>query len=87
MGAQPANALAVPYLAVLVSLQLIDPAVANTALVKAEQALQPCAVLRGQQPTIHRAHLRIRVKLVRRGVISEEHLIAGHGAGVGTPKG
>jgi MFS family permease len=34
------RALAVPFLGVLASLQLIDPTVANTALVKAGQALQ-----------------------------------------------
>ncbi len=39
MSAQPARALAVPYLGVLASLQLIDPSVANTALVKADQIL------------------------------------------------
>lgn len=39
MGAQPTRALAVPYLGVLASLQLIDPSVANTALVKAAQVL------------------------------------------------
>jgi len=40
MSAQPTRALAVPYLGVLASLQLIDPSVANTALVKAAQALE-----------------------------------------------
>jgi MFS family permease len=39
MSAQPGRALAVPYLGVLASLQLIDPSVANTALVKADQIL------------------------------------------------
>lgn len=34
------SALAVPFLGVLASLQLIDPVVANTALVKASQALE-----------------------------------------------
>jgi hypothetical protein len=34
------GALAVPFLGVLASLQLIDPTVANTALVKAGRALQ-----------------------------------------------
>ena len=33
------NPLAVPFLGVLASLQLIDPTVANTALVKAGEAL------------------------------------------------
>jgi len=40
MSAQPTRALAVPFLGVLASLQLIDPSVANTALVKAGQALE-----------------------------------------------
>ena len=40
MGAQPTRTLAVPFLGVLASLQLIDPSVANTALVKAAQALE-----------------------------------------------
>ena len=40
MGAQPDRSLAVPFLGVLASLQLIDPSVANTALVKAAQALE-----------------------------------------------
>ena len=37
MSAQPISSLAVPYLGVLASLQLIDPAVANTTLLKADQ--------------------------------------------------
>ena len=40
MSAQPTRALAVPFLGVLAGLQLIDPSVANTALVKAGQALE-----------------------------------------------
>ena len=40
MSAQPTRDLAVPFLGVLASLQLIDPSVANTALVKAGQALE-----------------------------------------------
>jgi MFS family permease len=40
MRVQPTRALAVPFLGVLASLQLIDPTVANTALVKAGQALE-----------------------------------------------
>jgi len=40
MGAQPTRTQAVPFLGVLASLQLIDPSVANTALVKAAQALE-----------------------------------------------
>jgi MFS family permease len=39
MNPHPTRALAVPFLGVLASLQLIDPVVANTALVKASQAL------------------------------------------------
>ena len=39
MSPQTTRALAVPFLGVLASLQLIDPGVANTALVKAGQAL------------------------------------------------
>lgn len=39
MSVQPARALAVPYLGVLASLQLIDPSVATTALLKADQVL------------------------------------------------
>lgn len=39
LSAQPVRSLAVPYLGVLASLQLMDPAVANTALVKADQFL------------------------------------------------
>lgn len=35
MNPHPTRALAVPFLGVLASLQLIDPVVANTALVKA----------------------------------------------------
>jgi MFS family permease len=40
MRAQPTRALAVPFLGVLASLQLIDPSVANTFLVKAGQAFE-----------------------------------------------
>ena len=40
MKAQPTRALAVPFLGVLASLQLIDPSVANTVLVKAAQAFE-----------------------------------------------
>ena len=40
MSPPPTRALAVPFLGVLASLQLIDPSVANTALVKAGQALE-----------------------------------------------
>ena len=40
MKAQPTRALAVPFLGVLASLQLIDPSVANTVLVKAGQAFE-----------------------------------------------
>jgi MFS family permease len=40
MNASTPNPLAVPFLGVLASLQLIDPTVANTALVKAAEALQ-----------------------------------------------
>ncbi|MBU6249722.1 MAG: MFS transporter [Cyanobacteria bacterium REEB417] len=40
MRVQPTRSLAVPFLGVLASLQLIDPTVANTALVKAAQALE-----------------------------------------------
>ena len=40
MGAQPDRSLAVPFLGVLASLQLIDPSVANTVLVKAAQAFE-----------------------------------------------
>lgn len=40
MSPRPTRALAVPFLGVLASLQLIDPSVANTALVKAAQALE-----------------------------------------------
>ena len=40
MGAQPTRTQAVPFLGVLASLQLIDPSVANTALVKAAQSLE-----------------------------------------------
>ena len=40
MSAQPTRALAVPFLGVLASRQLIDPSGANTALVKAGQALE-----------------------------------------------
>jgi len=40
MRVQPTRTLAVPFLGVLASLQLIDPTVANTALVKAAQALE-----------------------------------------------
>ncbi len=40
MNDKSTGALAVPFLGVLASLQLIDPTVANTALVKAGQALQ-----------------------------------------------
>jgi len=40
MRVQPTRALAVPFLGVLASLQLIDPTVANTALVKVGQALE-----------------------------------------------
>lgn len=39
MSRPPTRSLAVPFLGVLASLQLIDPSVANTALVKAGQAL------------------------------------------------
>ena len=39
MSAQPTRALAVPFLGVLASLQLINPSVANTVLLKAGQAL------------------------------------------------
>ena len=39
MSVKPTSAMAVPFLGVLASLQLIDPSVANTALVKAAQAL------------------------------------------------
>ena len=39
MSDKSASALAVPFLGVLASLQLIDPTVANTALVKAGAAL------------------------------------------------
>lgn len=40
MKAQPTRAPAVPFLGVLASLQLIDPSVANTVLVKAAQAFE-----------------------------------------------
>lgn len=40
MKAQPTRALAVPFLGVLASLQLTDPSVANTVLVKAGQAFE-----------------------------------------------
>ena len=40
MSAQPTRSLAVPFLGVLASLQLIDPSVANTVLVKVAQALE-----------------------------------------------
>jgi MFS family permease len=40
MSAPSTRALAVPLLGVLASLQLIDPSIANTALVKAAQALE-----------------------------------------------
>ena len=40
MSPQPSRALAVPFLGVLASLQLIDPTVANTALMKAAQSLE-----------------------------------------------
>ena len=40
MSPPPTRALAVPFLGVLAGLQLIDPSVANTALVKAGQALE-----------------------------------------------
>jgi hypothetical protein len=39
MSVQPARAHAVPYLGVLASLQLIDPSVATTALLKVDQVL------------------------------------------------
>ena len=40
MSVKPTSALAVPFLGILASLQLIDPIVANTALVKASQTLE-----------------------------------------------
>jgi hypothetical protein len=40
MSDRCSSALAVPFLGVLASLQLIDPVVANTALVKASQSLE-----------------------------------------------
>jgi len=40
MSVKPTSAMAVPFLGVLASLQLIDPTVANTALVKAGQTLE-----------------------------------------------
>lgn len=40
MSPPPTRALAVPFLGVLAGLQLIDPSVANTALMKAGQALE-----------------------------------------------
>jgi len=39
VSAESPSPLAVPYLGILASLQLIDPSVANTALVKAGQSL------------------------------------------------
>jgi MFS family permease len=52
MSDKSTGALAVPFLGVLASLQLIDPTVANTALVKAEAALHMQGATLAQAATV-----------------------------------
>ena len=95
MSVKPTSAMAVPFLGVLASLQLIDPTVANTALVKAGQTLEmhgATLALAASISTLAQAatvllmgflgdHLRRRRVLVAALLVS----IAGDGIAMATP--
>jgi len=90
MSPQPTRALAVPLLGVLASLQLIDPSVANTALVKAGQALTmqgPTLALAASISTLAQAATVLLMgflgdRLERRQVLMAALLLAIAGDGI-----
>lgn len=90
MSPQPSRAVAVPFLGVLASLQLIDPSVANTALVKAGQALAmqgPTLALAASISTLAQAATVLLMgflgdRLERRQVLMAALLLAIAGDGI-----
>ena len=96
MSPHPTRALAVPFLGILASLQLIDPSVANTALVKAGQSLAmqgPTLALAASISTLAQAATVLLMgflgdRLERRQVLMGALLlaIAGDGLALAAPK-